>query len=605
MKKLALIALALTLSVITNAQFNRAIGSSAQEFGNSVIKTSDGGTLTVGVCMPSGIYTDINVIKTDAAGNIVWQKRYGSATDSENSICVTQLSSGAYIIGGTYQIGGSGSTYALLMKISATGLFMWSKRFGSGSSNSYVNDITATNDGGYIVLGSGISTSTGADMIVLKYTLADFLSWGRRYDSGIVNGDSGFEIIQLSTGEFVVAGQRHIAVDEAVLLKISSIGAVLWCKSYGTSSYYETANGLKATSDGGFIVTGIKDDGTNSNVFTFKTDGSGNLTWARQALFGSTEYGHDVVQTTDGGYAVASSGALTKYDGSGTLLWSYRYGGGASGGIAELTGGHLVSGGSTSSFGAGTDDIHLFRTDASGINCANIPSGATSNTPSINVNTVTITTYTPTIVPTTLSPATTVTTYTGTTACPCTVNAGPDQHDIYCGTTIITPANIGTAPVGGLNYSWSPTTALATPWLAQTTASPLPSDCLPYLSIEYTLTVSSLSGSCITSTDKVFVTPAMQSGCGGPKSMVHMNDQPQSWTVYPNPASGQVIIETGSAFSGEVKIRILDVTGKVIFEKQTVAGERELIDLNATPKGLYLVQISDAQQTQVQKLILE
>lgn len=74
---------------------------------------------------------------------------------------------------------------------------------------------------------------------------------------------------------------------------------------------------------------------------------------------------------------------------------------------------------------------------------------------------------------------------------PLTVNAGTDKN-ISCGAT----ASIGPVPVAGTSYSWSPTTGLSNPNIANPTAN-------PSLSTEYTLTATTANG-CV-ATDKVWV----------------------------------------------------------------------------------------------------
>ena len=135
------------------------------------------------------------------------------------------------------------------------------------------------------------------------------------------------------------------------------------------------------TSDGGYVIAGDSDSaGTNggSDVFLVKTDSSGNLLWQKWYGGTITDIGFSVVQTSDGGYAIAgyslSTGTaggydvfLVKADSSGNLLWQKWYGGtGNDYGrsvVQTSDGGYAIAGYSYSTGTAGSQDVYLVKTD--------------------------------------------------------------------------------------------------------------------------------------------------------------------------------------------------------------------------------------------------
>ena len=100
-----------------------------------------------------------------------------------------------------------------------------------------------------------------------------------------------------------------------------------------------------------------------------------------QRTIGGTinDYAQSIIQTIDGGYAVAgetnSFGAggsdfyIVKFDASGTLQWSRTIGGAgneSANSIIQTTDGGYVVAGYTGSFGAGGNDVYIVKLDASG-----------------------------------------------------------------------------------------------------------------------------------------------------------------------------------------------------------------------------------------------
>ena len=106
--------------------------------------------------------------------------------------------------------------------------------------------------------------------------------------------------------------------------------------------YEDAGNSIIQTSDGGYAITGwTASFGAGlRDVYVVKLDGSGNLQWTRTIGGADWDDGHSIIQTSDGGYAIA---------------------------------------GETESFGAGLEDIYVLKLDSNGNintgNCGSIASG--------------------------------------------------------------------------------------------------------------------------------------------------------------------------------------------------------------------------------------
>lgn len=155
----------------------------------------------------------------------------------------------------------------------------------------------------------------------------------------------------------------------------------MWTKTFGGTNI-DIGHCVQQTADSGYIITGYtRSYGTISgrNIWLVKTDKNGNHQWNNTFGGNSDDEGYSVQQTVDGGYIIAgyteSFGAglndvfLVKADASGNQVWTKTFGGAQDDeGYSVLQtndGGYLV-GGVTSSYGAGSRDMWMIKTDPSG-----------------------------------------------------------------------------------------------------------------------------------------------------------------------------------------------------------------------------------------------
>jgi len=106
----------------------------------------------------------------------------------------------------------------------------------------------------------------------------------------------------------------------SVLIGFALVGLVcassgMWSRTYGGG----TGHSLVETSDGGFAIAAA---GGNT-LWLVKTDANGNMEWNHTYKTSV----HSLVETSDGGYAIAGGDGLVKTDSYGNLEWSQHYGG--------------------------------------------------------------------------------------------------------------------------------------------------------------------------------------------------------------------------------------------------------------------------------------
>jgi hypothetical protein len=136
---------------------------------------------------------------------------------------------------------------------------------------------------------------------------------------------------QTSDGGYIMTGIKNYAetVNEDIyLIKTDSYGDTIWTKIFGgTDDDY--SNSVKQTNDGGYIIVGTTYSfGGNSDAYLIKTDSFGNLEWSKTYGGGDFDAGTSIEQTNDGGYILLGStnsfvfGAwLLKLNMSGNIVW--------------------------------------------------------------------------------------------------------------------------------------------------------------------------------------------------------------------------------------------------------------------------------------------
>ena len=189
-----------------NDIWKKTFGGSNLDIGLSVQQTSDGGYIIAGETESYGAGgRDVWLIKTDADGNDIWKKTFGGS-NHDRGWSVQQTSDGGYIIAGETESYGAGGRDVWLIKTDADGEIIWDKTIG-GSDNESGHSVQQTSDGGYIIAGYTYSYGAGYnnDVWLIK-TEADCVNQPR----GDLNGDCkvDFKDVAAMASEWMTCG-RH------------------------------------------------------------------------------------------------------------------------------------------------------------------------------------------------------------------------------------------------------------------------------------------------------------------------------------------------------------------------------------------------------------
>lgn len=214
-----------------NFQWEKTFGGAKAdlpgEFDNALQQTSDGGYILAGTSWSYATqpYTsDVYVVKTDAYGNLKWQKTYGG-TQTDMGNAVQQTTDGGYIIAGRYQTSTSNDAY--LIKTDTFGNSQWQKIYGGSSYTDAAHTVFQTSDGGYLLGGYYSFDYTDFDMYLVKTTSTGAISWQNAYGGYL--GEFLYTLNQTSDGGYVLGGYTESFATtgrDYFLVKLGTAGAL-------------------------------------------------------------------------------------------------------------------------------------------------------------------------------------------------------------------------------------------------------------------------------------------------------------------------------------------------------------------------------------------
>lgn len=297
-----------------NMEWNKTIGGAA-----SFIQTLDGGFAFVGTnassidgyipvgSMPDGFWSFVWLAKTDEYGNMEWNQTYDGETDYYIGSSLVQTTDGGYALAGNSFSSFGEYDDLLLIKTDPYGNMEWSKSYG-GSEQESDPGLVQTSDGGFALVSKTYSYCEGyADVWFIKTDESGNIEWNQTY--GGARMDCPTSLIQLSDGRFVIAGGTSSFGDGGYdfwLIKTDNDGNVEWNQTYGTENM-DTNPSLVQTSDGGFALAGYTHTDPLADFLLVKTDNLGNMLWNQTYPGGAVLGLPSLIQTLDGGFALSGA----------------------------------------------------------------------------------------------------------------------------------------------------------------------------------------------------------------------------------------------------------------------------------------------------------
>lgn len=346
-----------------NIDWSRQFGTSADDATPAVAVAASGNAFVTGYTTgslggPNAGNSDAFLTKYDSSGSLQWIRQVGTSGFDQSYGAAVDSSGNAFITGYTYgSLGGpsAGNADAFLTKYDGAGTLLWSRQVGTpayditygvaadSSGNAYISGFT---DGGSL----GGPNAGAQDAFLTKYDASGNLLWSRQLGTSTrdeargvaVDGSGNVYIGGLTQGSLAAPNAGNI---DTFLAKYDSAGTLLWSRQLGTVDF-DLGLGVAVDSSGNPYLTGWTSGSLGGptaggiDAFVTKYDGTGNLLWSRQVGTSGTDQSYGVAVdgsgnafisgSTDGSLGGPSAGNadafLTKYDSAGNLLWSRQIG---------------------------------------------------------------------------------------------------------------------------------------------------------------------------------------------------------------------------------------------------------------------------------------
>lgn len=204
----------------------KTFGADELDGANHVLPLADGYLITGFTSSFGNGGNDLWVIRTDKNRKKVWDKFYGGMHMETGFKSMPTRDGGFIILAQTHSYGaGSGDIWVL--KISDSGTVLWDKTYGNEGFD-IGNDICLSNDNGYMIVGTTNSKKTNSlDAYVIKIDSIGNVLWDQVYGGLSVDGINSISKINDEYGYMLFGHTKSYMLDESRKKKKGIFGRML------------------------------------------------------------------------------------------------------------------------------------------------------------------------------------------------------------------------------------------------------------------------------------------------------------------------------------------------------------------------------------------
>ncbi|UCE10874.1 MAG: hypothetical protein JSW61_02805 [Candidatus Thorarchaeota archaeon] len=251
--------------------WNRTHGSLENQYGYDIVELADGGFAITGSVQTPTQSTDVILIRVDFLGNKLWEKTFGGPL-SDVGHSIVRCMDGGLAIGAVTSSYGAGSSDMWLIRTDANGNLLWDRTYGSPERD-WANSLIRLRDGGFAFV--GYSQSGGQnDASLIRLDSQGNPMWNGSY--GDSESQRGWTAAECRDGGFAIVGSEGVGgTEDGWLGRTDSDGDMLWSVTYGGFGS-DAGYSVVECENGDFVIAG-KDAG---NLWLGRTNDEGGLEWS-------------------------------------------------------------------------------------------------------------------------------------------------------------------------------------------------------------------------------------------------------------------------------------------------------------------------------------
>lgn len=264
--------------------WHKTYGGKGNDRGLDLIETNKGDFVLLG--FSEGLSDDwqsetstqnLWLVQVDSRGTIRWEKTYGFAGSDYGTQLIANPD-GGFVVAGVLDVtasGGEGNKHRKhaggdfwVLRLDTQGELLWRNYFG-GLQSDTPNDLVATQDGGYLVVGTTDSADTDIahnrgsyDCWVIKLNPTGQLEWEATFGGSQI--DTAYAIQPTPNGNYRIVGDSR-SIDQQILsnkgaadlwtFEMAPDGTLIQEKCYGGSNF-DAGRSLFLLEDGNWLLAG-------------------------------------------------------------------------------------------------------------------------------------------------------------------------------------------------------------------------------------------------------------------------------------------------------------------------------------------------------------
>lgn len=284
--------------------WEKYLGDTSYNQGLYINKTGREELVIAGVTGNTQSGNDILLYKLDTSGVIIFNKRFSSA-QNQSAKYVQETSDKGFLLCG-FIADNSGSNDLYVIKTDSAGNLLWQQQLGT-NKNEYANGAIETTDGNYLVVGDAESHLGDYDAALVKLRPDGSVVWNKTYTEPYNNGTQG--VIETSAYHYLFFGETELYTGSAFdffIQQTDTAGISLSRHAFGGNGT-DAIFSLAETTGHELVCTGYSRSYNGQQAYDivlFTCDTMGNIKWLKNFYNPGVDIGYQLKRSVFGGYLI-------------------------------------------------------------------------------------------------------------------------------------------------------------------------------------------------------------------------------------------------------------------------------------------------------------